>query len=284
MTIAPPPTVTPARNTASDTATAAAPPALQCTDLAAGYDGRAVVHDFTCALRRGEVVGVVGPNGCGKSTLLRAWAGQLRPIRGRVLLDGEDLASLPRRTRARSLALLPQHPQAPPGLTVRDLVRFGRAPHARWLEPFGPEDHAVVARALDHSGLAPLADHPLNRLSGGQRQQAWIAMTIAQQSHVLLLDEPTSALDIRHQLDVMHLLRHLAPARGLAVAVVLHDLDLAVRFCDRLLVVAGGRLAGACRPTAATDWSLLEATFNVRATVLRDPGTGGPPRLAFERA
>jgi iron complex transport system ATP-binding protein len=243
----------------ADTASAV----LQSVDVSAGYTKRPVIHDVSCQLRRGELLGIVGPNGCGKSTLLKTLCGNLIPVRGRVLLDDQLLGSIARRRRARMLAMLPQHPEAPVGMTVRDLVRCGRTPHSQWFEPFGPTDQAAIGHALHRCELEELADRPLAEISGGERQRAWIAMTLAQQTQVLLLDEPTSALDIGYQLDVMHLLDDLARKRRLAVAVVMHDISLAVRYCDRMLVMDQGRVVGQCETGPGTDWSLLERVFRV---------------------
>jgi iron complex transport system ATP-binding protein len=163
------------------------------------------------------------------------------------------------------LATLPQHPEAPPGMTVNELVWCGRSPHTRWFEPYNAIDRAIVHQAIRNCTLADLADRALAELSGGERQRAWIAMTLAQQTPVLLLDEPTAALDVGHQLDVMHLLEDLVGGHRLAIAVVIHDINLAIRFCDHLLVMDRGRVVGDCRPRQASDWSLLERVFDVRA-------------------
>lgn len=254
---------------------------VRTVDLSAGYIKRPVVRDVNCAFRCGELVGIVGPNGCGKSTLLKTISGNLMPMAGQVLLDNQPLADMPRRRRARLLAMLPQHPDSPPGMTVRDLVHCGRAPHTRWFEPFDASDRTAIDHAIRNCELDELADRPLAEISGGERQRAWVAMTLAQQTRVLLLDEPTSALDIGHQLDVMHLLQYLVNERGLAVTVVMHDINLALRFCDRVLVMHRGRLVGECLNDGATDWSLLERVFGV--AIDTDGPTDISRHLAFTR-
>lgn len=236
---------------------------LQAIDLSSGYAKRPVIEDVSCGLYPGELLGIIGPNGCGKSTLLKTLSGNLSPMTGQVLLDGEPLAAMPRYRRAHLLAMLPQHPDAPPGMTVRDLARCGRSPHAKWFQPFDASDQTAIDHAIRSCELDDLADQPLAEISGGERQRAWIAMTLAQQTRVLLLDEPTSALDIGHQLDVMHLLEHLVHQRNLAVAVIMHDINLAIRFCDRVLVLDKGQIVGQCCTDHDTDWSLLERVFKV---------------------
>ncbi|QNN23734.1 ABC transporter ATP-binding protein [Planctomycetales bacterium ZRK34] len=236
---------------------------LKASDLCAGYDRRCIVQHVSCELSPGELLGVIGPNGCGKSTLLKTLSGNLMPTRGHVELDGRALSRWSRPERARRLAALPQHPDAPVGMTVRDLVQCGRAPHARWLQWRHHDDRFAIEQAIAECRLDALTDRPLAELSGGERQRAWIAMTLAQQSRVLLLDEPTSALDIGHQLDVMHLLHAQTRQNDMAIAVVMHDINMAIRFCDRLLVMHRGRLAGQCPIANTRTWSLLEDVFDV---------------------
>jgi len=240
-----------------------------------------VIEGVHCEFRCGELVGIVGPNGCGKSTLLKTISGNLTPMTGQVLINNQPLAAMPRRRRARLLAMLPQHPDSPSGMSVRDLVHCGRAPHARWFEPFDSTDRTAIEHAIRSCELEDLADRPLAELSGGERQRAWIAMTLAQQTRVLLLDEPTSALDIGHQLDVMHLLQYLLRERDMAMSVVMHDINLAIRFCDRVLVMQRGQLVGQCRSDGATDWSLLERVFGV--AIDADAPTDNRRYLAFTR-
>ncbi len=251
---------------------------LQAMNLTAGYAKRPVVHGVSCQLHPGELVGIIGPNGCGKSTLLKTLSGNLQPMSGQVVLDGQPFERLPRQRRAQLLAMLPQHPDSPLGMSVRDLVRCGRTPHTKWFQSFGTSDQTAIEHAIRSCELDDLADCPLMEISGGERQRAWIAMTLAQQTRLLLLDEPTSALDVGHQLDVMHLLRMLVHERGLAVVVVMHDINLAIRFCDRMLVMRDGRMVGECYPKDENNWSMLEDVFNI--TIQQRTPEGA---LSFER-
>lgn len=219
---------------------------------------------------------VVGANACGKSTLLKTLARALRPLAGTVLLDGADVADVPSRAFARTLGMLPQDPMAPDGLSVADLVGRGRHPHHGWFERWTAHDDEVVAQALTATGTADLADRHVDELSGGQRQRVWIAMALAQDPDVLLLDEPTTFLDLTHQLEILDLLRDLNRARGTTVVMVLHDLNLAARYADHLVVMADGRVLAQGAPAEVITAEVLRDAFRLEAVVVPDPVTGGP--------
>jgi iron complex transport system ATP-binding protein len=240
------------------------------------YDDRVVVDGLDLELTDGSFTAIVGPNGCGKSTLLRALGRLLRPTSGQVLLDGRSIARTPTRDVARVLGLLPQAPVAPDGLTVGDLVARGRHPHQTWLRQWSRDDESVVAEALAWTDMADLADRPVDELSGGQRQRAWISMALAQGTDLLLLDEPTTYLDLSHQIDVLELVARLHAERGRTVAVVLHDLNLAARYAQRLVAMKDGRLIAAGTPAAVLTEHLLPDVFELEAGVLPDPVTGTP--------
>ncbi len=255
-------------------------PGVEVADLATdrldlGYDGTRVVHALDLRLPPGRVTAVVGPNGCGKSTLLGALARVHGPQGGAVLLDGRDLATLRPRDAARRIGLLPQSAEAPDGLTVRDLVRYGRHPHQGLLRQWSADDAAAVHRALAAADLLDLADRPLDTLSGGQRQRAWIAMVVAQETAVVLLDEPTSALDLGHQLEVLDLVHDLA-ARGRTVVLVLHDLSTACRHADHLVAMRAGRVVAEGPPADVVTPALVRELYGVEARVLTDPTSGTP--------
>jgi iron complex transport system ATP-binding protein len=243
--------------------------------LELGYDGTPVVHSLDITLPPGRVTAIVGPNGCGKSTLLGALARLHAPQGGTVLLDGRDLAAVRPRDAARRIGLLPQQAEAPDGLTVRDLVRYGRHPHQGLLRQWSPEDAAAVHRALSAADLLDLAERPLETLSGGQRQRAWIAMVVAQQTAVVLLDEPTSALDLGHQLEVLDVVHDLAAA-GRTVVLVLHDLSTACRHADHLVAMHAGRVVAEGPPADVVTAELVREVYGVEAVVLRDPTAGTP--------
>lgn len=250
-------------------------PRLKAQDLHLSYGRTPVIKGLDLTLPNGKVTAIVGPNGCGKSTLLAGLARLHAPSGGAVLLDGHDIQSLSTREVARRLALLPQDTQAPDGLTVTDLIRFGRQPHQGWLRQWSDEDQRVMNEALAAADLVALADRPLDSMSGGQRQRAWIAMAIAQQTPLLLLDEPTSALDLGHQFEVFELIRELARA-GKTVVMVVHDLVSACRFADHLVAMHGGQIVAEGKPSEVVTVDLVRRLYGIECTLIPDPGTGTP--------
>lgn len=238
--------------------------------LCAGYGGRAKLFDLSLTLRPGVLTGIVGPNGSGKSTLLKAVAGLLMPMGGRMTLDGQDLTRMPPKERARKIAFMPQS-RPVPELTVAQLAAHGRYPYLGARRVLSAQDKALVREAMARAGIAQHAGTLLLELSGGERQRAYLAMLLAQDAPCLLLDEPTAFLDPSAQLELMRLLRTLAD-EGRAVAVVLHDLPLALSFCDELLVLRAGRLAGCAVPGTPGTAELLGEIFGVRIVPAQEPG------------
>ena len=231
-----------------------------------GPRGRLVVDGVSLAVAPGGVTGLLGPNGSGKSSLLRLLAGLRRPSAGAVTLGGADLAAQPRAAVARRLAFVEQHAVTQAAVTVRDVVRLGRTPHRGLLAPWSAADEAAVEAALRSCDLLPYVDQPWQSLSGGERQRAQIARALAQCPKELLLDEPTNHLDIRHQLEILTLLRGL-PATCL---VALHDLNLAGLFCDGIVLLQAGRVVSAGPPAAVLTVERIAAVFGVEAAVERD--------------
>lgn len=232
-----------------------------------------ILHRLSLAFREGQVTALLGHNGSGKSTLLRVLARQHRPHSGTVTLKGQPLHRLGSREFARIVGYLPQHPPGTDGLTVRELVALGRYP---WRGPLGRhtrEDQLLIDQALADTGLSGFRHRCVDTLSGGERQRAWIAMLLAQQTRCLLLDEPISALDVKHQAETLRLVHRLAAQRELTVIAVLHDVDLAARFCDRLVALKGGRLIAEGPPHAIMDATTLETIYDVPMGVTeRAPG------------
>ncbi len=237
---------------------------LSARSLRVRLGKRAVVEGVSFALPRRRFVALVGPNGAGKTTLLRAVAGLL-PVDGSVMIDGAAVASLPPRERARRFAYLPQGQSVHWPLAVRDIVALGRFPHgASDPSRLAERDAAAVAEALEATDIAALAERRVTELSGGERSRVLLARVLAVQAPVILADEPTTSLDPRHQIDVMHLLRRAADA-GALVIVVTHDLGLAARFADSMLVMESGRLVLAGPPAQALSQSVLAEVFRVGA-------------------
>lgn len=249
---------------------------LHVRDLTVSYGAATIIDGLVLDVPRGGVTTIVGPNGCGKSTLLRAVAGLIPRERGEVVLDGRNSAEMKRREIARTLAVLPQTPVAPDGLTVRDLVGRGRHPHQTWLRQTSGNDRAMVDEMMELTQVAEFAERPLERLSGGQRQRAWIAMVLAQDTPLVLLDEPTTYLDLSHSVELLALIRRLADEMGRTVVMVLHDLNLAARFSDQLVVMKGGEVQAAGTPVEVVSEQLLADVFSLPAVVAEDPVAGGP--------
>ena len=230
--------------------------------LSAGYGGRTVLHDLSLTFHRGEVSVLLGPNGCGKSTLLRVIPRLLPAMTGEVLLDGVAAHTLTARQLAQTVAYLPQD-RPVPSISALRMVLHGRFPHLSYPRRYRQEDYEIARAALRQLDAEELADLPLPRLSGGQRQKVYLAMALAQQTPYLLMDEPTTYLDIRHQFETMHLARRLA-GEGRAVVLVLHDLSLAFPCADRLFLLSGGRLLASGAPEELFQSALLEQTLGVR--------------------
>ncbi|APA99291.1 ABC transporter ATP-binding protein [Nocardia seriolae] len=249
---------------------------LAAEDITLGYGERVIVDGLSVDIEPGLITTVIGPNGCGKSTLLRSLGRLLRPRSGRVLLDGKDISTMKTKDIAQIIGMLPQTPVAPEGLTVADLVARGRHPHQSWLRQWSADDEAEVAAALEQTGIADLAERTLDELSGGQRQRAWISMALAQGTDILLLDEPTTYLDLAHSLEVLDLVDRLHDDLGRTVVMVLHDLNLAIRYSDRLIVMRSGRIVAQGRPADIIEAELLHEVFGLRAEVLEDPVSGRP--------
>ncbi|MDI3408134.1 ABC transporter ATP-binding protein [Streptomyces cavernicola] len=249
--------------------------ALTATDVTVAYDRVDVLHDASVTLRPGEVTVLVGPNGSGKSTLLRTMARLQQARTARLTLDADtDALALTTREFSRYVALLTQGRPTPSGLTVRDVVEFGRYPYrGRWgkADPGGRE---AVDRALDLTGVADFADRGAEHLSGGQLQRVWLAGCLAQETGVLLLDEPTTYLDLRYQVELLDLMRDLADDHGIAVGVVLHDLDQAAAVADRIVLLRDGRVVADDMPEQVLTAERLTDTYGIRIEVDTDPLTG----------
>ncbi len=244
------------------------------------------VREVSLSVSPGQLLAVAGPNGAGKSTLLRLLSGALRPDAGDVRLDERALGDLSDRERARAIAVVPQSESSPFPVTVREMVGMGRYAHlGRW-EPVGNRDRAVVDRALERCAVAPFAERQLEELSGGERQRVRIARALAQEAPILLLDEPTAGLDLRFQMELFHLLRELR-ADGLALLLVTHDLNLAARFADRLLLLDRGRAEAIGPPAEILSREALEGVYEWPLRLVPHPGpgsdTGAPQTIPLRR-
>ncbi|SBS28238.1 putative siderophore transport system ATP-binding protein YusV [Marinomonas aquimarina] len=242
-----------------------------------------IIEDLSVQFPKGKVTAIVGPNGCGKSTLLNGLSRVHHPSRGQIVLQGKDIHKLPPREVARKLALLPQETSAPDGISVRELIRFGRHPHQSFLKQWGMDDKTAIEFALRSANLEDLGERLLDTLSGGQRQRAWIAMSIAQETPLLLLDEPTSALDLGHQIEVFDLIRDLS-ANGKTVVMVVHDLAMAARYSDHLIAMKAGKIVAQGSPKEVITPAILDHLYGVQCDLMEDPRTGAPILINVRRS
>ncbi|MFJ5487499.1 ABC transporter ATP-binding protein [Hansschlegelia beijingensis] len=256
-----------------------APAAFELSQASFSVGGRALLAPLSARFAPGAVIGLVGHNGSGKSTLLKLMARQQNVTNGVIRYGGRPIGDWRSRDFAREVAYLPQNPPLASGLTVRELVALGRYPWHGALGRFGPEDAEAVTEAMGLADVAVFADRMVEELSGGERQRVWLAMLVAQKARWLLLDEPTSALDVAHQIEVLTLVRKLAETQGRGVVVVLHDVNMAARFCDEVAALHTGRLIARGSPASIMAKDRLEAIYGLGMEVLRHPISGMP--LAF---
>lgn len=252
--------------------------------LNVSYSQQQVIHSLDLTLPVAKVSVLIGSNGCGKSTLLRAMARLIKPQSGSIILDGMDIHASSTAQVARRLAILPQTPIAPEGISVRQLVSLGRFPYQNWLRQWSAEDEKQVDEALRLTGTDALQHRPVDALSGGQRQRVWIAMTLAQATDTLLLDEPTTYLDLAHQIEVLELLRALNQTQGKTIIMVLHDLNLACRYADHLVAVHDGRICAQGAPGDIMTEPLVNKVFNLQCRIIEDPFFRSPLCIPFPGA
>jgi len=258
------------------------PARLDARGLTIGYDRRIISEDLSVAIPDGSFSVIVGANASGKSTLLRALARLLTPTAGEVRLDDRPLRDYHPKELARAVGLLPQTSIAPEGITVVDLIARGRYPHQSFLRQWSADDEAAVTEAMDATGTTDLAGRLVAELSGGQRQRVWIAMSLAQQTPILLLDEPTTFLDIAHQIELMELLTDLNE-QGRTLVAVLHDLNQAARYGSHLIAVKDGRVVAEGAPVDIVTAEMVEDVFGLRCVVTPDPVSGTPTVSALGR-
>jgi iron complex transport system ATP-binding protein len=245
-----------------------------------GYRERPVLTEISLSLQAGEVLGVVGPNGVGKSTLVKASAGTLVPFKGRVTVGGVDLRRMSPAERARWIAVVPQATRLAEAYRALDVVLMGRTPYLGWFGREGEADLGIALRAMERTGSRDLAERVIGELSGGERQRILIARALAQSPKVLLLDEPTAHLDLRHQDEVLKLVRSLADEAGLAVLLTLHDLNLVARFTDRVALLSNGRIRACGLPSDVLQPTILAQVYGMEIHVMDHPLYGTPMVLA----
>ncbi|ANE46959.1 iron-dicitrate transporter ATP-binding subunit [Paenibacillus swuensis] len=249
---------------------------LFAKQLHIGYGDKTIVRDLDLSIPEGKITALVGANGSGKSTLLKAMARLLKPQQGGVYLDGKSIFTMPTKEVAKQIAILPQHPVAPEGLTVKELISYGRFPHQSGFGSLTKQDLEIVQWAIQVTGLTEFAERPIEQMSGGQRQRAWIAMSLAQGTDMLFLDEPTTFLDMAHQLEVLQLLEKLNQEEGRTIVMVVHDLNHASQFADHLVAIKSGEIVCEGHPQEIVNQEMLRNVFGVEADIVQDPRTGMP--------
>ncbi|WP_409343822.1 ABC transporter ATP-binding protein [Paenibacillus sp. MBLB4367] len=257
---------------------------LYTEQLQIGYEERVIVQNLNLSVPEGKITALIGANGSGKSTILKTMARMLKPSQGTVYLDGRSIQKQSTKEVAKQLAILPQNPTAPEGLTVSELVAYGRFPYQRGFGTLTREDKDIIKWAVDVTGMVEFADRPVDHLSGGQRQRAWIALALAQQTDILFLDEPTTFLDMAHQLEVLKLLEKLNTEQKRTILMVVHDLNHASRYAHHIVAIKKGTVVSEGNPETVMTPEVLREVFGIEADIVSDPRTGAPLCLPFELA
>lgn len=255
------------------------PAAMEAREITFGFNGTPILDGVSVRIEPGKIIGVIGPNGAGKSTLVRLLSRALAPASGEVRLNGLGVDHWRPADLARVLAVVPQDPDLPPGFTAWEMVLMGRSPYIGWTGNESEHDRAIVRWAMDATRIEHLAQRSVDQLSGGEKQRVIVARALAQQPRVLLLDEPTSHLDINHQVDTLGLVRRLVRESGLAALAIFHDLNLAAQYCDRLVLLNGGRVAAEGLPEDVLTPDLLAQVYQTAVMVVPHPANGLPLAL-----
>ncbi|SEA05815.1 iron complex transport system ATP-binding protein [Thalassobacillus cyri] len=249
---------------------------LIANDLSLGYGEDLIIDSLDISIPKGEVTVLIGGNGCGKSTLLRSLARLLKPQSGHIVLDNKDISKMRTKEVAKKMAILPQSPVTPEGLTVLQLVKQGRYPYQSWARQWSKQDEEAVQTALEATNMLELKDRSVDSLSGGQRQRAWIAMTLAQNTDTLLLDEPTTYLDMTHQIEILDLLFDLNQDHGRTIVMVLHDINLASRYADHIVALKDKKVYAQGKPEDIVTCKMVQDVFEMTCDVREDPLFGTP--------
>lgn len=255
---------------------------LQASNLTLGYGDYIVLKDINIKIPKNKITILVGSNGCGKSTLLKTMARLLKPVSGKVLLGESNIFERSTKEIAKELAILTQTPTTPEDLTVFNLVKQGRYPYQSWFNQWSRQDEEIVNYALEKTGLSDIRDKRISDLSGGQKQRVWIAMTLAQQTDVILLDEPTNHLDIKYKIEVLDLLKNLNQTEKRTIVVVLHDINLACRYADHIVAIKDGRVYAEGNPAEIINEKLINDVFDINCRVMSCPIFGTPMCITYQ--
>lgn len=256
---------------------------INVENITIGYSTKPIIDGLTASIPKGQITTIIGPNGCGKSTLLKSIARILTPQGGSISLDGKQIHNASTKDIAKQLAILPQSAEAPTGLTVRQLVSYGRFPHQNAWGKLTKEDYDIIDEAIEQTGLTTYTNQSIEVLSGGQRQRAWIALALAQQTDVLILDEPTTYLDLTYQLDVLELLQDFNQKEGKTIVMVLHDLNHASRFSNYLIAMTDGAVVTTGKPEEVMTSVHLRKIFKIEPFFTTCPFSQNPICVSYER-
>lgn len=254
---------------------------LSTDELSIGYGERLIVKNLSIEIPDKKITTIIGPNGCGKSTLLKAITRIISHQSGNILLDGKDISKVNTKILAKQMAILPQTPESASGLTVGELVSYGRFPYQKGFGRLTKKDYEVIDWALEVTGTIDFKFRPVDALSGGQRQRVWIAMALAQETEIIFLDEPTTYLDMAHQLEVLELLQKLNYEQERTIVMVLHDLNQAARFADHIIALKDGEIVKAGNCGEVISHKVLKKVFNIDAVIGHDPRTGKPMCVTY---
>jgi len=254
---------------------------LEIESIRVGYENKTIVHGLSLQIPDGKITTIIGSNGCGKSTLLKAITRILKHESGQVILDGQNISKMKTKELAKELAILPQSPESAHGLTVEELVSYGRFPYQRGFGNLSQKDKDVIDWALQVTKTEDFRVQSVDALSGGQRQRVWIAMALAQETDIIFLDEPTTYLDMAHQLEVLELLYRLNEEQGRTIVMVLHDLNQAARFSDYIVALSQGELVKFGTAEEVMVPEVLKKVFNIDAVIGQDPRTNKPMCITY---
>jgi len=249
---------------------------LKINNLTMGYEGKRILDNISFEVEKNKVTTLIGPNGCGKSTILKALSRAKKPESGEILLESEDIYKVNEKTIAKIMSILPQSPKVPDDFSARDLVGYGRYPYMNWMGRLTKKDYDIIDWAIKETKIESLQHRQVSTMSGGERQRAWIAMALAQQPQLLLLDEPTTYLDICHQFEVLELVERLNKEMDITVVMVLHDLNQAARYSDKIIVVKDEKIYKEGKPEEIINKKLLEEVFDIRVKIFKDEDNDCP--------
>ena len=246
------------------------------------YTDKTIIEDLSLEIPMGKITTIIGPNGCGKSTLLKTIGRIMKAKKGSVILNGKSIYEIPTKEIAKKMAILPQTPTAPEGLTVEELISFGRYPYQKGLGKLDYKDKRIINWAMEVTKLEGLKGSPADNLSGGQKQRVWIAMALAQETDIILLDEPTTYLDMAYQLEVLELLEELNKTHGCTIVMVLHDINLASKYADYLVALRKGKIICSGTPVEVICKEILKQVYEIEAEIIMDKRNNKPICVSYE--